>query len=247
MNLDELRHHHAYDCADVGEGGFVSSWGGGGGRGASVQRLFNNANVGNLELTNMQVAGQMHSDQTFIVQRWYARHNFAENPPEIRDSIRAWASSVVATFVVGSMPVWQRSLYELFERRPRTIDDDVVPRVASDPFPRVIPPRASFYVNLEQFGWNVDDLVPRLGADRAGPYRPRVWVHLEGVLISDSHSRTGPIDKIVTMLIAQGKQRETVEEEIARWLGGWIEKADTPNQGQLHAVRDGILEGRHRS
>jgi hypothetical protein len=240
MILDDLKHHHAYDCADIGEGGFVNSWGSGGGRGSAQLRLFGNANVGSLELTNLQIAGQMGSDQTFIVQRWYARHNFPDN---LHDHIRAWANSVVATFVVGTRPIWQRSLYELFERRPRTNEDDVVPRVASDPFPQVIPPRQGFHVNLDQFGWNIDALTPHLVRD--GSFRPRVWVHLEGVLLIESTPAS--ITTIVKSLLVQQRQRETVEEEIARWLGGQIEDAKPEAQGQLHAVRDGILEGRHRS
>ncbi len=34
---------------------------------APTQRLFGNANVGNLALTNLQVAGQLASDQTYVI------------------------------------------------------------------------------------------------------------------------------------------------------------------------------------
>lgn len=34
---------------------------------ANSTRLFGNANVGNLALTNLQVAGQLASDQTYVI------------------------------------------------------------------------------------------------------------------------------------------------------------------------------------
>jgi hypothetical protein len=49
------------------------------------QRLFGNKNIGKRELTNMFVAGQLHSDMSFVIANVYTRTNLAGPRPRLTD------------------------------------------------------------------------------------------------------------------------------------------------------------------
>ena len=71
----------------------------------AVTRLFGNANVGNVALTNLQVAGQLASDQTYIIlslRSW----NFFEGTDR-RILYLGTASQLYWTLNVGDKPAFQ--------------------------------------------------------------------------------------------------------------------------------------------
>jgi hypothetical protein len=95
-------------------------------------RLFGNKNIGQSALTNMVVAGQLASDQTFVIMTWYARTNVTDvchfqsgapyrgAPAPSMDLIRAWDAWVHATtvnLVIGCSPIATRPLSELMGPR----------------------------------------------------------------------------------------------------------------------------------
>ncbi len=81
--------------------------------------LFGNANIGNLALTNMVIAGQIASDQTLVILNWYARSNVAEvgQSPALTAAWHAWKHATIVTLVVGTRPVMQRPLSDLMGPR----------------------------------------------------------------------------------------------------------------------------------
>jgi hypothetical protein len=74
-------------------------------------RIFGNANVGNLSLTNLQVPGMIAGDRTALVTNWYARTNIPEGP-----ELDAMAQKVFCTLIIGMMPQRQTTLRELLHR-----------------------------------------------------------------------------------------------------------------------------------
>ena len=84
------RRHRNYQWAKVYD--TLTGPDSGGYQGGVVQpstRLFGNRNVGNFNLTNLQIAGQLASDQTFYVRSWYATVPFdADVLDETNDLLR---------------------------------------------------------------------------------------------------------------------------------------------------------------
>jgi hypothetical protein len=83
------------------------------------QRLFGDRNLGNYLLTNLQVPGQIASDQSLVVCNWYARSNVAEAAQSgaLAAAWHAWKHATIATLVVGSRPVMMRPLSDLMGPR----------------------------------------------------------------------------------------------------------------------------------
>jgi hypothetical protein len=71
----------------------------------SSTRLFGNANVGNLALTNLQVAGQLASDQTYVILALRAYLYF--NGTNRRANYLHVASQLYFTLTVGDKPAFQ--------------------------------------------------------------------------------------------------------------------------------------------
>ena len=69
------------------------------------QRLFGNANVGQLALTNLQVAGQLASDQTFIILAMRCFLYF--DGDNHRTNYLETASQLFFTLVLGDKPAFQ--------------------------------------------------------------------------------------------------------------------------------------------
>ncbi len=65
-------------------------------------RLFGNANVGNLSLTNLQVAGQLASDQTYVAMA--LRNWMFFDGPNKRENYQGCASQLHFTLTLGDKP-----------------------------------------------------------------------------------------------------------------------------------------------
>jgi hypothetical protein len=65
-------------------------------------RLFGNANVGNLSLTNLQVAGQLASDQTYVILS--LRTFLFFDGTDVRDLYQQVSSQLYFTLNVGDKP-----------------------------------------------------------------------------------------------------------------------------------------------
>lgn len=214
------RQHNLYDCYDVTVGEYSL-------------RLFENRNVGNAELSNLQVPGQTHFEEgsEFVIQRWYARTT-------VPDSViaNAYFNSAQVTLVIGSRFIWQLSLAELLERRPRYREGVAVQPF--DPFPACVPYRQIISVNVDRFGAQQREALASELAQRwnvAAPYR--VWVHLEGIIVNDK--------KIIEALREHEKRARTIEERIKDWILGHAPDDDA-GKAQAQAYADAIEEGRHR-
>ena len=72
---------------------------------ASVTRLFSSSNVGNVALTNMKAAGQLSSDQTFVILSMRAWLYF--RGPQADDMYAGCASQLFWTLEVGDKPFFQ--------------------------------------------------------------------------------------------------------------------------------------------
>lgn len=71
----------------------------------SSTNLFGNSNVGNLALTNLQVAGQLASDQTYVILALRAWLYF--NGTNRRKNYLHVASQLYWTLIVGEKPMFQ--------------------------------------------------------------------------------------------------------------------------------------------
>lgn len=119
--------------------------------------LFRSAPIGNLNLTNLQVPGQLGADQSALFHGWHVTVN--KEPTPIMES--AFAESVV-TLWLGDQPQANRRLVELW-REPWTLST-------------YLPPRQMFRVSVEWFVAGLDRLKSSFG-DTADPLR--IWVNLE--------------------------------------------------------------------
>jgi hypothetical protein len=70
-----------------------------------TSRLFGNANVGNLSLTNLQVAGQLASDQTYVILALRAWLYF--DGTNRRTNYLQVASQLYFTLTIGNKPLFQ--------------------------------------------------------------------------------------------------------------------------------------------
>jgi hypothetical protein len=68
-------------------------------------KLFGNANIGNLALTNLQTAGQLASDQTYVVLALRCFMFF--DGPNRRDNYLNVTSQLFWTLTVGTKPMFQ--------------------------------------------------------------------------------------------------------------------------------------------
>jgi hypothetical protein len=72
---------------------------------APTQRLFGNANVGNLALTNLQVAGQLASDQTYVILSFRCWLYF--DGTNARANYQRTMSQLYWTVTLGDKPQFQ--------------------------------------------------------------------------------------------------------------------------------------------
>lgn len=237
--LNGFRSKSWYDCvalATDGYGDLLSTH--------SI-RIFGNSNVGNLNLTNLQVPGQFQFEGSFIVQRWYARTNIQREWNDVWPQFMAAMNTSHATFIMGDKPQWQMAISELLDRRPRRSDEEPQhSRVwAGDPWPLVVPERQFVNVTLDLFG-SADALRTRLLEYVTYEFTPRLWIHLEGVSVPDDEDGR----RLLDALLNTDRQRRSVEENIVNWLAGMVASIDEDAaKAQVLAIADGILSGRARS
>jgi len=125
-------------------------------------RLFGNSNVGQLDRCNLQVAGQLVSDQIWENKFWYADTQVYSDMADVLEYV---FSKAVVTLVVGDRPSFQKKLIELI-RWPQ-------------PAEVFIPVRQSFCMEVAFFG----DALPTLFAElkKRDPEREqRLFLHTEG-------------------------------------------------------------------
>lgn len=120
-------------------------------------RLYGNANIGNLNLCNLQIPGQLGCDQVAYMRYWYVDTEVTEANADLLEE--AFHNSV-ATVTVGNRPVAQLHLSELFY--------DVCK------LDELLPTRQNFSVELSFFSRANDILSNALKS----PLR----VHIEGAL-----------------------------------------------------------------
>jgi hypothetical protein len=93
--------------------------------GRHTLKVFGNANIGNLFLTNLQVSDMLvPADSVAVIQNWYARHAGLHG---IDDAQRAqwgrFTRTTIVSLVVGCMPLLQLPLAELLQRKEGQRDE----------------------------------------------------------------------------------------------------------------------------
>jgi hypothetical protein len=118
-------------------------------------RLFGNANIGNLNLTNLYVAGQLCGDHVAFIRYWYIQTSVT---PDNADALEEAFHNSVATLTIGNKPYSQFHLSELFYDAQQV-----------DLF---LPTRQNFGVEISLYG-DAQNILNRL-------LKTPLVVHLEG-------------------------------------------------------------------
>jgi hypothetical protein len=220
-------------------------------------RLFGNANVGNLLLTNLQVQGMLSHDRSCLIQRWYARTNLPEHGP-VRDAFNAWANCATATFVLGGKPPQTvLSVRDLVARCPTYEEQETARPLRYDPVPMIVPVRQNISVQLDRFTPELNDRLLSAIA-REGVVNPLLWIHLEGVQLpgiryrddtTERDSRWAPMfDQVIAHVMRLETEQKTAEERVIQYILGIAKEpgASADARAQAFAIADGIMEGRAR-
>ena len=136
-------------------------------------RLFGNANVGNLALTNLQVAGQLASDQTYVILSLRAFLYF--DGADARALYTQTISQLYFTLNVGDKPMFQSPIWNtpagggLYHADPTVYGNgwpsaDSILRLAR---PIVVPVRQNFNVNMEFFTVGATDALTLINGGAA--------------------------------------------------------------------------------
>lgn len=147
-----------WDCLEFGEYPLVQI----------TTRLFGNAHIGNYNLTNLQVAGQLAFDQTAYLTGWHLSTN-EPSGSSLMPILERLLSEGVATMTVGDKPQGNRRLSALWEE-PQPLGGII------------IPVRQNFGVRMDFYGkgfHKVRDVILDHRRDKErGPLR--IWINLEG-------------------------------------------------------------------
>ena len=143
---------------------------------APSTRLFGNANVGNLALTNLQVAGQLASDQTYVILSLQCWQYY--DGTNSRTFYQQVTSQLYFTLNLGDKPMFQAPIWYVpagggvfgFDSTDAIFNHgwpskDAILRLAR---PIVVPVRQNFNVNMEFFAvgtTNVLTLINGAAAD----------------------------------------------------------------------------------
>jgi len=122
-------------------------------------RLFGNANVGNLALTNLQVAGQLASDQTFVILSLRCWMFF--DGTNARTFYQQVSSQCIFTLNLGDKPMFQAPIWYV-PSGGGVFGNDATTPVFNNGWPSqdailklarpiVVPVRQNFNVNMEFF------------------------------------------------------------------------------------------------
>lgn len=138
-------------------------------------RLFGNANVGNLSLTNLQVAGQLASDQTYVIlslRCWL----FFEGT-NARTNYQQVTSQLYFTLNLGDKPQFQAPIWYVpsggglwgFDSTTPvfTLGEPTQESILKLARPIVVPVRQNFNVNMEFFSIGTTDALTILNAGAA--------------------------------------------------------------------------------
>ena len=135
-------------------------------------RLFGNANVGNLSLTNLQIAGQLASDQTYVILSlrcwlWFEGLNARTNYQQV-------TSQLYFTLNLGDKPQFQAPIWYVPSGGGLHGFDSTTPifnlgtptqeSILKLARPIVVPVRQNFNVNMEFFGVGTTDALTLLNA-----------------------------------------------------------------------------------
>jgi hypothetical protein len=194
-------------------------------------RMFGNANVGNMYLTNLQVAGGLIANDDFsvLVRRWFLRTNIAIHPsPGFHEAWTKFLNGLMATLVIGNRITWQANGLQLWQNSEQ-------PNNAN--WPLFIPPRQNVSVTLDRFTEARDHFVGRLPS---GDVPDVIWIHLQGLLVPAEIAQ-----RVVRKLTELEGQVKSTEDRVVDWIRRTAETSDDAGKLQLEAICDGILEGRH--
>jgi hypothetical protein len=135
-------------------------------------RLFGNANVGNLALTNLQVAGQLASDQTYVIlalRCWL----FFEGT-NARTNYQQVTSQLYFTLNLGDKPQFQAPIWYTpsgggvwgFDATTPvfTLGEPTQESILKLARPIVVPVRQNFNVNMEFFAVGTTDALTLLNS-----------------------------------------------------------------------------------
>lgn len=159
--------------------------------GAST-RLFGNANVGNLALTNLQVAGQLASDQTYVILALRCWMFF--DGTNARTNYQQVASQLYFTLNVGDKPQFQAPIWYVpagggiagFDATTPIFNNGVPSQEAILKLARpiVVPVRQNFNVNMEFFTVGATDALTLLNGG-AGDDQKVVLFMIDGLQTRD--------------------------------------------------------------
>jgi len=152
------------------------------------RRLFNNINIGNRALTNLQIGDYLNFDHDNVIKQ--VRAVFALHGDTVGAQLRAlrqWMMTTVITLNIGEMTRWQGTLLDISGRPPyeeykptpcvcgETVCVEKVPLMAFS-----LPVRQNVGVQVESAP---DDLEAFLATISPGE-APSIQIHLEGVATS---------------------------------------------------------------
>jgi hypothetical protein len=128
-------------------------------------RLFGNANIGDYNRTNLEVPGQLASDQSFYIAGW---HVVASDDSELLPHLERMLVDGMATLWLGDRPQTMRKLVELW-REPCPVE-------------QILPIRQTFNVVVDFFGRAFNEFCKRVDELRRDQEREpfRIWINLEG-------------------------------------------------------------------
>lgn len=223
-------------------------------------RLFGNANIGNLNYTNLQVPGQIAFGDS-VVTNWYARTNIPYlDYPELAAPFRLFLQHTYVTLLIGVRYTWTAPLFDLMRswRGPEQSGGDVMPR-ADLRWPVWIPRRQNVSVVIDSFSsryYDPGDFVTLLNQDgRPWQIAPLLWIHLEGVTMPEipadqegneeadhAHWRS-LVGRMMRLVTRNAKEVESTADHIATWLGVYASEAEDPAiKAAATVVADAVRE-----
>jgi hypothetical protein len=219
---------------------------------SSSIHMFGNANIGYLSRSNLMCAGQFTpGGDMFVATNWYARVNY-EPPLGYGDAFNRWLAASTATFIIADRMTWCLPLADLMLRRGPQLQCEVDDEVDAEAFvlptlwPELLPPRHWASVRLDSF--ERYDIESMRGTDHERDMR--FWIHIEGLRLYNrpEEGDDDNIDAIMAILQRQNRINKNAEQRIVDWLTGMVKEIEDPAAAaQVHAITDGILEGKHRS
>jgi hypothetical protein len=156
-------------------------------------RLFGNANVGNLGLTNMNAAGVLPSDQTYVILSIRAWLFF--DGTDIRDLYQQVTSQLYFTLVVGDKPQFQAPIWYVpagggvygFDAATPVFNNgwpsqDAILKLAR---PIIVPVRQNFFCDMQFFAVGATDVLTALINGGAADNQKVIMMMVDGLQTRD--------------------------------------------------------------